>query len=209
MKTSLQKLVGITLIVSLSIGLYLFTQDDNTQIDTQVNQSKNVETIQNTSNKTQDSLAKPYIPNKDTYSKLDTNINNLNEVLEQTKKVLKEYNKTQPQNGIISNKEIDRLLTLDTNTDLEKKENLVEFENNKTETKTSTETELTANSNGSHNVTTDSSINSTQTTTESTTSTQNTTSTQVSTSVSSQILELQTEISEVKEIINQLSANQL
>lgn len=215
MKTSLQKLVGITLVLSLAIGSYfLFQNNDENQTDTQFNQvtqSSHIQTIGNSSKNSDKSLVTPYVPNKDTYTKLDTNINNLNEMLEQTKKALKQYNNTQPNNGIISNNEIDKLLTLDVESNVKNKDTSVEFEKKETKIDSSEKLQDKVNYSSASN-----NINNTLTTTTAPISTtpplvinKETAPSQVNPSVSSEILKLQTEISEVKQIINKLSSNQL
>ncbi len=215
MKMLLSKGAILASVIGLGIGIYYVSNDHN-ENSTYNETTANKEHFSPKSNLLQSNNSKvsSFISKDNLDQKLNTNIDELNKMLAKTKEMLKNHNKNNP-NKIITDKEVDRLLSLNIEEDTLQSNTKLDFESQSQKSElddksTSTNSTLSYNSNNSSSNSSSSALSNSET--SSTTSNDSVTTTQTSntdTKVNTQIVQLKTEIDSVKQVIKQLSANNL
>ena len=206
MKALIYKGIVVALLVSVVVITYFVNQDEDKNIvnNKTITNSKEEKNFENYSKNTN-------IPSSTFQNNLDkelsANIKNLNLMLEQTKEMLKNHNKNNQQ-ILISDEKINELLNLDIVQTPQNSNNSSSFEtlNNNIGKKSDTsQNNITYGSSNNTNSTNSSNNSNNQVTTPSI----DTPSNSVDTKVPTQIVQLQAEIENVKQIINKLNSNKL
>ncbi len=211
MKMLLSKGAILASVIGLGIIVYYVSNDHN-ENSTYNETTANKEQFSSKSNILQSNNSKvsSFISKDNLDQKLNTNINELNKMLAKTKEMLKNHNKNNP-NKIITDKEVDRLLSLDIEEDTLQSNTKLDFESQSQKSELDNKSTST-NSTLSYSSSNSSSSALSNSETSSTTSNDSVTTTQTSntdTKVNTQIVQLKTEIDSVKQVIKQLSANNL
>jgi len=208
MKALIYKGIVVTVLVSVGVITYFANKDEDKNIvnNKTITNSKEEKSFENYSKNTN-------IPSSTFQNNLDkelsVNIKNLNLMLEQTKEMLKNHNKNNQQ-ILISNEKINELLNLDIVQTPQTSNNSSSFEtlnnnDNIGEKSDTSQNNITYSSSNSANSTNSSNNSNNQVTTPSINSPSNS----VDTKVPTQIVQLQAEIENVKQIINKLNSNKL
>lgn len=213
MKAQMQKTLGIIVVVGLIVGIYFLMQTDSSESLNQAkNQNSTFQESQNHIKEMDKSTASLNFVNETTNKKLQHNMDELSKMLEETKNLLKAHNKTQPNGVVISDQEIDRLLTLD-NSLLESPYNVSKTEFDKTKLKDESFTNSVDSNEKNINqsiTTTSTSIGNSQNDNVQITiqdDLDDSNPNNIDPELSEQIKKFESQISEVREVIKKFSAN--
>lgn len=217
MKETVYKVIILILIISLITIVYIYNRNQSTKIE-----KKTTITALNTElngpnhsvNTPKNNKITAYIPKNNLNTDLQSNIESLNKILEKTKEILKNHNKTS-SNTIITNAQINELLSLNVPQDLQASSNSSNFDQN-IDTDKNQDKELNISQNNGDSTyfkdnktlyEPDSTLYESENTPEEPDNTSHDNS--LDPKILTEIKQLKTEIDNVKQIIDKLNSNQL